>query len=553
MDEEGIVALRERLERVDSLRQEGRMADAISALEAAVEECTQRHGLDDPRTLSVRNSLVSCWVTDGANPGRLEEAARLVSDCKRVLGEDDPTTLGAREYLASLTAVCGHYEEALAIADDAVADMQRILGEAHPHTLRAQKNRAATLLMLGRANEATDELDAVVGALERAPDADRQSALATRRLLALAHRAAGKPSEAKAVLEQLLPDCERALGRDAPLTCEVRALLEDLSAYPGPYVAASGTSPRPWVYVADGRRSPAERFGIPHGLDVRPSRSMPAASALESPSEVSDDFEATDSEAPDFAHAQDGAPASEAYGIAASEETEGDAGSEEVARGVEVRVIGPFEVHGWRRPDERELSLAALLTYLVFHRDQPVRGPALRVALRPDVDGDISETTLHTYVYLLRRALGRDLFPPATRTGYQLSEKVTSDWERFGALVADGADDRDLEAALRLVRGRPFAGVPEGPFAWVDAELVLSSIETAVADAARRFAEMSKAAGDTERAAWAVRQGLLCSPYDFGLWGLHLSLAALRGQGALARARKEAEAALGVDARSLWQ
>jgi DNA-binding SARP family transcriptional activator len=208
------------------------------------------------------------------------------------------------------------------------------------------------------------------------------------------------------------------------------------------------------------------------------------------------------------------------------------------------------EIVGWKRPTEREAQLAEILCYLVFHRDRPVRPAALRLALRPDLGDEISEETLRAYLSHLRRAVGRDVLPHATKDGYRVSHAVSSDWDQFCRLSGGDADASQLEAALGLVRGRPFAGVPEGSFKWVDAELVVSAMETAIADAARRLAAMV-AAADPERAEWAVRQGLLAAPYDWALWRLRLDLAARRGPVALARVRKEAEAVLGDDASSL--
>lgn len=214
-------------------------------------------------------------------------------------------------------------------------------------------------------------------------------------------------------------------------------------------------------------------------------------------------------------------------------------------------MIGPVEVAGWDAPEGRELQLQELLSYLVLHRERPVRGGVLRLALRPDEADEISEETLHTYVSRLRRAISQDRFPRATRAGYRLADAVTSDWDRFQQLAGPDAERASLERALSLVRGRPFAGVPEGAFGWVHAELLVSEIEVAVARAAKRCAAMASDVGDHEGAGLAVRQGLMCAPYDYELWALHLSLAARRGPGALARARKEAEADVGEDARAL--
>ncbi len=342
-----------------------------------------------------------------------------------------------------------------------------------------------------------------------------------------------------------MPDAARVLGAEAPITVEVSDLLARLSSFRGPVVTARGDVPRRWVFVADARASLAERFAAPKGRSRRVvSADVPPGAAPSS----CDGEPCTDVAPTETAEAVAGVePVVETVRVrtdGASQPDLFDRDPVDEPR-VEVRVMGPFAVVGWSDPGARATQLAEILAYLVFHRDRPVRGPALRLALRPEVDDEITEETLHTYVSMLRRAVGRDLFPPATREGYRISEGVTSDWARFAALSGPDASSGDLERALGLVRGRPFSGVPEGSFRWVDAELLVSVIDAAVADVARRACSAFRGAGDTERASWSVRQGLCCSPYDVSLWHLHLSLAEVRGPAALARARREAEAALG--------
>jgi hypothetical protein len=372
--------------------------------------------------------------------------------------------------------------------------------------------------------------------------------LSARRLLALSYRAAGRHAEARNVLEPLLSECQRLFGADAPSTREVAALLAEVSRYEGPFVADSGTSPRPWVFVADGIRPAAERFGAP-----QPLRATPIASVTGPP--TSPDVRMADhaAGAPATIDGEQRTPllaggAGVAGDVTAASKDDAPAVDEVVV----VRALGPVEIAGWTRPTERESQLAEILCYLVFHRDRPVRPAALRLALRPNLDDEISEETLRAYLSHLRRAVGRDLLPRATKDGYRVSHAVSSDWERFCRLVGGDADAPQLRAALGLVRGRPFAGVAEGSFKWVDAELVVSAMETAIADAARRLAG-TVAAADPEGAEWAVRQGLLAAPYDWALWRLHLELAAARGPVAHTRARKEAEAVLGEDAPSIFE
>ena len=533
-------ALAERVRAVEALRAAGRRADAVAAMERCVSDSARLFGHTHETTLALRADLASLWVEDVADPERLVRAEELVADCERVLIPQSPITIGAREHLASLMALNGRYEESLVLADAVVADATRVLGPDDARTLGARKNRAATLLAAGKLADATAELHAVVADMTEASGVRVASVLSARRLLALSFLAAGMHGEAREVLGPLAADCEHALGTDASLTKEVQDLLAAARVYRGPYVAGTGTVPRPWIFVADGRLPAAERFCPPRPLFHAP---LPAPNAGAAGEWIGDSPQP-----------YSGGEQETAISVAESHATQEDAlsGEVRVRRGVTVRVIGPVEITGWRKPQTREPQLAEILCYLAFHRDRPVRTAALRLALRPDLDDEITEETLRAYLSHLRRAVGPELLPHATKDGYLVSKDVTSDWERFSALTGPHSEVAHLEEALGLVRGRPFADVAAGTFRWVDAELVVSLIETAVADAARRLAGMVKTS-DAERARWAVRQGLLAAPYDFELWRLHVELAADRGAVAVARARKEAEAVLGDEARSLWQ
>ena len=535
--------LRALLTRVDELRRAGKAREAVVVLEDVVTEYVAFAGPHTPVSLSLRSALASLWVEDTGDPTRVDAATALAAECERVLGGDDPTTISARDHLACLLAMAGEHDRALAIHRRAACDAARVLGAEVAPTRHIRANLAATLLSMGRPRDATRELEALLAGSDPVGNLDHKSvcqSLRIRRLLARCHLALGRTDEARTVLERLVPDAARVLGPEAPLTVDASRLLGLLSSYSGPVVIARGDVPRRWVFVADDRASLAERFAEPE------ARSRRIASADAPPSWGA----SPDGHEPcmDLAPAEEGAdPVAESVHVRTQDASqpglfERDSGSEPR---VEVRVIGPFVVVGWSDPGARATQLAEILAYLVFHRDRPVRGPALRLALRPEVDDEITEETLHTYVSMLRRAVGRDLFPPATREGYRLAEGVTSDWARFAALTRPDASPDDLEQALGLVRGRPFSGVPEGSFRWVDAELLVSVIDAAVADVTQRACSAFRDAGDTERASWSVRQGLVCSPYDVSLWRLHLSLAEVRGPAALARARREAEAALG--------
>ncbi len=536
------------LARVDELRRPGRAREAVIVLEGVVNDYVALAGPHTPVSLSLRNVLASLWVEDTSDSTRVEAATALVAECERALGKDDPTTISARDHLACLLAMTGEHDRAVDLHRHAAGDAARVHGAQAAPTRHIRVNLAATLLSMGRPGDATRELEALLAGSDPVSGVDHKSlcqSLRIRRLLARCHLAQGRTDEARALLERLVPEAARVLGPEAPLTVEVSGLLYQLSSYRGPVVTARGDVPRRWVFVEDARGPFAERFALPK---ARSRRIVSADAAPSSEPSPHDGEPCTDLAPDDVAGAVECAdPDVEAVHVRTEGASQPDLFDRDPADEprVEVRVIGPFVVVGWSDPGARATQLAEILAYLVFHRDRPVRGPALRLALRPEVDDEITEETLHTYVSMLRRAVGRDLFPPATREGYRLSEEVTSDWARFAAMTGPDASLSDLEQALGLVRGRPFSGVPEGSFRWVDAELLVSVIDAAVADVARRACSAFGAAGDTERASWAVRRGLACSPYDVSLWRLHLSLAEVRGPAALARARREAEAALG--------
>ncbi len=107
---------------------------------------------------------------------------------------------------------------------------------------------------------------------------------------------------------------------------------------------------------------------------------------------------------------------------------------------------------------------------------------------------------------------GSKLFPSARRDGtarhYRLHPHMYSDWTHFQSLIAGGVNTTptaNLEAALRLVRGRPLATIPAGMWRWAHdwrEEAIATIVDTAHDLAVRRMSH-----GDVDGARWAVRQG----------------------------------------------
>ncbi|MEU3796023.1 hypothetical protein AB0F07_40695 [Streptomyces fructofermentans] len=134
----------------------------------------------------------------------------------------------------------------------------------------------------------------------------------------------------------------------------------------------------------------------------------------------------------------------------------------------EIRVLGPVEVTGVDSTGHgpRMAQLAALLFF------RPGRS-ANAVCSDMDPASPWSLTTLNARMQGLRRSLGSDPagnpYVPRRKSGddpYRLSPGVRCDWIRFlhivkRALPLGPSGVTDLEKALSLVRGRPFAGKPQ--------------------------------------------------------------------------------------------
>jgi hypothetical protein len=229
---------------------------------------------------------------------------------------------------------------------------------------------------------------------------------------------------------------------------------------------------------------------------------------------------------------------------------------ESADQGVRVNVIGPLEVVAWVDPPTRHKVIEALC-FLALHRKRPVTTEELQIALSSDGDDapETSAKSVRTYMSELRRCLGAEHVPSARGSGYRLADSVTTDWDVFQARVALRPTDVDdqlhaLIDALNLVRGRPFVGTD---YAWVNAELLVSEMEVAISDAARRLGNTAMAADQNLEgiAYFAGRRAALACPYDIGLWEMAMEGAAAFDRDELVRTWRDAQATLGDDASAL--
>jgi hypothetical protein len=194
---------------------------------------------------------------------------------------------------------------------------------------------------------------------------------------------------------------------------------------------------------------------------------------------------------------------------------------------VEVRILGPVELDGVHLPRSEPGTERAreLVVYLALH-PEGVDPERLWSALWPG--RRFEPEILHAVAGLAREAMGLAADGAAwldrDRSGrYRLHHGVRLDWSRFWVLAAHAQPGPEgvpvLRAALNLVTGRPFTGVPPRGYGWAEVGH-RALIEGTVVDVAEDLARRCLAAGDSAGAGWAARQGLAVSPADERLYRL---------------------------------
>ncbi|MGQ0842993.1 MAG: hypothetical protein ACT4QF_02545 [Sporichthyaceae bacterium] len=197
----------------------------------------------------------------------------------------------------------------------------------------------------------------------------------------------------------------------------------------------------------------------------------------------------------------------------------GPADDEPVLPAPRVLVLGPVEITGVAEDGApgRKRRATELVAYLALHPGASQY--QLDEALWPGCR--VPRNTRNPLVSRTRQWLGTNpegehyLGLVGEGGHYNLGSAVTCDWHEFQALAArgiaageDGLDD--LEAAMRLVRGRPFVGVYPAAYGW--AESATQDMISAIVDVAHVTVERALARGDARRARWAAGRCLTVEP-----------------------------------------
>jgi hypothetical protein len=140
----------------------------------------------------------------------------------------------------------------------------------------------------------------------------------------------------------------------------------------------------------------------------------------------------------------------------------------------------------------------------------------------------------------LDKTSGGETYLPVYQAGarYRLHHQVSTDWHEWQQLLPHGpaaAGSENLEAALALVRGRPFDGIGAGRYAW--AENLKQHMISMIVDASHQLARRRLTEGRWRAAEAAVVVGLSVEPGMERLWRARILAAhASRNPGAVKEA-----------------
>ena len=256
----------------------GRLPEAVSELERAIQAAERELGADHHLTLALRDAIAGTHLDNGdattairlyettlarrkslygethnrvlenefqlgrafIAAGRNKDAAAIYTEligkvtasrAKRA-GTDAAILLASlSKELASALLSEGDYEQAARVAARSVADARRALGADNRLVFNGRGLHAAALAAAGRLDEATTEYERLIADLGSAYNGGKLEAAAHQVQLAWVHHKAGRPERCMALLVELIAAFSHELGERHPQTLRVRSLYAQALGY----------------------------------------------------------------------------------------------------------------------------------------------------------------------------------------------------------------------------------------------------------------------------------------------------------------------------------
>lgn len=193
-----------------------------------------------------------------------------------------------------------------------------------------------------------------------------------------------------------------------------------------------------------------------------------------------------------------------------------------------ILVLGPVELIGATGPVEpnKKARLTEYAAYLALHPG--ASHTSIDEAIWPNRKTESNLNTRNTATAKLRKWVGKgpagqDYLPRHPAAGYAFTPQVRTDVDTWDELLVAGplnAPSENLEAALKLVRGRPFAGRPTRYYAWT--ETIAHRLISEIVDASYELGRRRLMEGRYRAAEAAVVIGLSIEPAQERLWRIRI-------------------------------
>jgi tetratricopeptide (TPR) repeat protein len=206
----------------DSYTAAGRLAEALSAVEAALADRERMLGPQHPNTVAARVSAARSLEAAGRLPEAIALFEQAVAARERLFGPAHRETVSVRLQLADAYSAAGRHDDSLRLHEQTLAAAEHDLGPLHGATMTARAGLAAEQLAAGLPREAVAGYQRALADRERASGSDHAETLAVRSQLASAYRFAGKLKDAFREYQRVLADRARVLGEDHPDTITAR-------------------------------------------------------------------------------------------------------------------------------------------------------------------------------------------------------------------------------------------------------------------------------------------------------------------------------------------
>ncbi|GAA4492322.1 hypothetical protein [Microbacterium panaciterrae] len=201
-----------------------------------------------------------------------------------------------------------------------------------------------------------------------------------------------------------------------------------------------------------------------------------------------------------------------------------------------IRLLGPVDAEGIADPEALPGRGLELLAFLLL-QNGPVAGSFVQSQLWPD-KYDPKNGNARTLAKQVRGALGHDpdgnpLLPEGRASaGFSAHPAMTTDWHVFCQLIGPDlktTSNENLLAAVRLVRGIPFAGVKRQRGWWTWQRNWEETMRQAIVDAAAELAHRALGSSRFDDARTAARAAQAADPLVETGWRLEIETAMKAG------------------------